>query len=255
MNLIDPDWILPAWPAPRSVHALITTRGGGVSSGRYAAADGAGGMNLGFGSQDSIAAVSENRARLRAVVPSEPRWLMQVHGAVVVDAQAVVDPMQADAAFTSEPGVVTAVLVADCLPVLLTDAEASCVGVAHAGWRGMAAGVIQNTAAAMRRRIGRADAELLAYLGPCIGPAHFEVGAEVLAAMGQRLPDAGAAFVPNGSGKFLADLAALARQALSQAGVEAVFGAADCTFSEPARFYSFRRDRVTGRHAALIWLS
>jgi len=255
VDLIDPDWILPAWPAPRSVHALITTRGGGVSGGRYAAVDGAGGMNLGFGSQDSIAAVSENRARLRAVVPSEPRWLMQVHGATVVDAQSIADPVQADAAYTTQPGVVAAVLIADCLPVLLADAQARCVGVAHAGWRGMAAGVIQNTAAAMRKRIGSADARLLAYLGPCIGPAHFEVGAEVLAAMEQRLPRAAAAFAPSAAGKYLADLGALARQALAQAGVEAVFGGADCTFSEPARFYSFRRDRVTGRHAALIWLS
>jgi hypothetical protein len=212
-------------------------------------------MNLGYGSQDSVAAITENRARLRAVLPAEPRWLAQVHGATVVDAASVGDPVHADAAWTVERGVVAAVLVADCMPVLLADSGARCVGVAHAGWRGLAAGVIQATVAAMRKRIGDPEAKLLAYLGPSIGPNYFEVGAEVLHAMQQRLPEASAAFVPAGSGKFLADLPALGRQALAKAGVDAVYGDRACTFREPARFYSFRRDRVTGRHAALIWLS
>jgi YfiH family protein len=212
-------------------------------------------MNLGFGSQDSIAAVSENRSRLRALLPAEPRWLVQVHGATVVDAAAVGDPVQADAAWAVAAGVVAAVMIADCMPVLLADTRARCVGIAHAGWRGLAAGVIQSTVAAMRKRIGEPNAKLIAYLGPCIGPMHFEVGPEVLVAMQQRLPDARAAFVAAGAGKFLADLPALGRQALAQAGVNEVYGDGACTFSDPARFYSFRRDRVTGRHAALIWLS
>jgi polyphenol oxidase len=128
------------------------------------------------------------------------------------------------------------------------------VGVAHAGWRGLAAGVIQNTVAQMRWRLGRADARLLAYLGPAIGPARFEVGPEVLAAMRERLPEAGLAFAPAAPGKLRADLFALARQALALAGVDEVYGGTECTASDPGRFYSFRRDRVTGRHAALIWI-
>jgi len=248
-----PQWIVPDWAAPRNVRTLITTRAGGVSGGPFAAGTG-GGMNIGLKSGDVIENVRSNRARLRAVLPNEPCWLQQVHGATVVRADAASAPATADAAISLQPGCVCAVSIADCLPVLFADRGGRAVGAAHAGWRGLAAGVIQNTAREMRAMLGDAGADLVAYLGPAIGPAHFEVGAEVLAAMGERLPQAGRAFAPMAQGKYLADLFALARQALEQAGIERIFGGGDCTFSDATRFYSYRRDRVTGRHAALIWL-
>jgi YfiH family protein len=251
---MDPAWIAPGWPAPRRVRALITTRTGGVSKGPWGGVPGGeGGLNLGFLSGDAPESVRENRARLRAALPAEPRWLRQVHGAAVVPADRVEAPEEADAAYTCTPGVVAVVMVADCMPVLLADARGRCVGVAHAGWRGVAAGVIQTTVLAMREAIGDPAAELIAYLGPAIGPAHFEVGPEVLEAMARALPRADECFFPRGE-KYMADLFALGRQALAQVEVSRVFGGADCTYSEPARFYSFRRDRVTGRHAALVWI-
>jgi YfiH family protein len=250
-----PDWITPDWPVRASVRALITTRGGGVSTGAFGTRDGAAsGFNLGLGVGDSEVAVLANRARLRAVLPSEPRWLQQVHGASVVDAAEVRVPPAADAAWADRPDVVAAVLVADCMPVLLADAAGRCVGVAHAGWRGLAAGVLQATVRAMRARLRDPAAELIAYLGPAIGPRHFEVGAEVLQAMQRTLPRAAEAFVGRAD-RYLADLFELGRQALAEAGIVQVYGGGDCTVSDPARFYSYRRDRVTGRHAALIWLA
>jgi YfiH family protein len=254
MTGIDDRWIRPQWPAHRRVHALITTRPGGVSRGPWGVPPkGEGGMNLGLLSGDDIAAVQANRARLRAILPAEPRWLKQVHGPVVVRADDITRPVEADASITTTPGVVVVVLVADCLPVLLADADGRCVGAAHAGWRGLAAGVIQATASAMRRELGDPQAELVAYLGPAIGPSRFEVGSDVLEVMAAALPDAAAAFRPL-EGKFLADLFALARQALAASGVANVHGGGDCTYGDPQRFYSFRRDRTTGRHAALVWL-
>jgi len=246
----------PEWPAPANVHALITTRAGGVSSGPYGAPPrGRDGMNIGLASGDDVDDVAANRALLRASLPAEPRWLNQVHGAVVIDAACVEasSATTADAAFTDAPNVVCAVSIADCMPVLLTDTSGHCVGVAHAGWRGVAAGVIQATVRAMRMRIGNADAEMIAYLGPAIGPLHFEVGADVLDAMRKQLPAAERAFKPHSAGKHRADLFELGRQALEQVGVSRVYGGADCTYSDPARFYSFRRDRVTDRHASVIW--
>jgi len=245
-------WIRPEWPAPEGVQALITTRAGGVSEGSWSAADGAGGLNLGEGS-DSAEAVAANRARLRAVLPAEPCWLRQVHGTVVVDAARAAPGTIADAAFATAPGVVCCVLVADCLPVLLADARGRGVAAAHAGWRGLAGGVIQETVAALRSALGDPAARLLAFLGPAIGPARFEVGPEVLDAMRQRLPDAQQAFMGHTAGKYRADLYALARQALGQVGVSEVHGGAFCTLGEPERFYSFRRGSPTGRQAALIW--
>jgi YfiH family protein len=250
----DPGWIRPDWPISGRVRALITTRAGGVSTGPWGVPpSGTGGMNLGVLSGDAPEAVRDNRARLRAALPSEPRWLKQVHGPTVVRAEDVDEPPEADASITSTPGVVAAVLVADCMPVLLADVEGRCVGVAHAGWRGVAGGVIQATVRAMRSALGDREAELVAYLGPAIGPAHFEVGAEVLDAIAGSLPGAASAFRPRGD-KYLADLFALGRLALSEVGVSRVQGGAECTFSAPDRFYSFRRDRVTGRHAALVWI-
>ena len=251
---VDAEWLRPDWPTGPRVRALITTRSGGVSRGPFGAPPAAaGGMNLGASTGDAAEAVRENRARLRAVLPAEPRWLKQVHGAAVVCADAVVEPVEADGSFSVHSGVVCAVLVADCMPVLLADGRGRAVGVAHAGWRGLAAGVIQQTATALRAALGDPQAELLAYLGPAIGPTRFEVGPEVLDAMARTLPDAVAAFRPYGE-KLLADIFALGRQALDQVGVSRVHGGTDCTYSDPARFYSFRRDRITGRHAALAWI-
>jgi polyphenol oxidase len=251
---VSVQWIQPDWPAPANVRALITTREGGVSRGPYGVPpEGTGGMNIGLGCGDDVADVTANRALLRASLPADPHWLHQVHGAAVVDTARVKHGAMADASFTDQANVVCVVSIADCMPVLLTDASGRSVGVAHAGWRGLAAGVIQATAQAIRASLNDFDAELLAYLGPAIGPSHFEVGAEVLAAMQVRLPDASSAFTERPNGKYLGDLFALGRQALDQARVTRIYGRNDCTFSDPRRFYSFRRDGVTGRHAALIW--
>ncbi len=190
--------IVPDWPAPARVRALITTRAGGVSTGPYAGPEGSGGMNVGRGSGDDRASVDENRMRLRALLPADPAWLKQVHGATVVDAAeaaAVPGGAEADAAITDRAQVVAAVMVADCMPVLLADAQGRCVAAVHAGWRGLAAGVIQRAVRALRERLGEPDAQVLAYLGPAIGPDHFEVGTDVLEAMSAGLNGAAAAFV------------------------------------------------------------
>ena len=247
------DWIRPDWPVAPGVQAIITTRAGGSSTGAYGAPN-CDGMNLGLGSGDDISIVAANRARLRELLPSEPRWLRQVHGARVVDAATVDGIVEADAALTDQPGTVAVVMVADCMPVLLADERGRCVGVAHAGWRGLAAGILQATVLAMRERLREPDARLIAYLGPAIGPDHFEVGGDVLQAMTAGLQGAAAAFVPSGAGKYRADLFALGRMALAAAGVDAVVGGGVCTYCDPDRFYSHRRDRVTGRHAALVWI-
>jgi len=256
MSAADPDWIRPDWTVSRRVRALITTRAGGVSTGPWGVPpSGTGGMNLGWLTGDAADAVRDNRARLRAALPSEPRWLRQVHGPAVVRADEVDAPPEADASYTVTTGVVAAVMVADCMPVLLADVDGRCVGVAHAGWRGVASGVIQATVRAMRAALGERDAELVAYLGPAIGAAHFEVGPEVLEALAGTLPRAAEAFRPRGdSDRYLADLVALGRQALRDVGVTRVHGGTDCTYSTAERFYSYRRDRVTGRHAALVWI-
>lgn len=240
--------IVPQWAVPKRVHALITTRGGGVSSGPYAS------FNMGAGSGDDIAAVKENRARLRSQLPADPVWLKQVHGIAVADADALAgraDEIEADAAVARRSGTVCAVMIADCLPVLLADAEGAVVGAVHAGWRGLAAGVIENTVAAMKV----APSKIFAYLGPCISGAVYEVGADVREAMLARDAAADAAFVPKSRGKWLADLPLLARQRLLRAGLDAgsIFSSGLCTLSDSQRFYSYRRDGPSGRMAALIW--
>lgn len=245
------DWVVPEWPAPGNIGGFITARSGGESGGPFGAPSG-GGMNLGLKSGDDVAVVLRNRARLRALLPAEPVWLLQEHGARVAEAEG--GTATADASTAVTPHVVCAVSIADCLPVLLCDAAGRAVGAAHAGWRGLAAGVLQNAVQALRQRLGDRQARVLAYLGPAIGPQRFEVGDDVLQAMRASLPQADRAFTPlPAEGKYLADLFALARQALAQVGVEDTYGGALCTASDPARFYSFRRDRVTGRHVAVIW--
>jgi polyphenol oxidase len=241
------DWIVPDWPASPSVRAVVTTRRGGVSAGALAT------MNLGNGVGDSDEAVAENRRRLRAFLPAAPRWLHQVHGTAVVVHRVPHDGVAAvaDAAVTREPDVVCAVLTADCLPVLLADRRSPVVGVAHAGWRGLAAGVVERTVAAMKN-LGADD--LVAWLGPAIGPAAFEVGADVLEAFRAAHRDADTHFASGAPGKWYADLYGIARQQLADCGIGTVGGGGFCTKTDATRFYSWRRERNGGRMAALVWL-
>lgn len=241
IGLIRPDW-------PARVGALVTTREGGASSGAFAS------LNFGLRSGDDEAAVRENRRRLESVLPSPPLWLRQVHGTRVADAdaaQAAGAEPEADAAVARRPGTVCAVLAADCMPVLLADEAASVVGIAHAGWRGLCAGVLEATLEAMRVEPGA----LMAWLGPAIGPRVYEVGDEVREAFIARDSAAGAAFRAVRRGHWLLDLYLVARQRLAARGVTRVYGGGQCTFSDPARFFSYRRDGATGRMAALIWLA
>lgn len=238
-----PDWIVPDWPAPSCVKALITTRNGGASSGAYRS------FNLGQRVGDDAASVASNRALLCQFLPQEPKWLTQVHGATVVEADSIDSAPEADASIARRAGTVCAITIADCLPVLIADRAGTLVAAAHGGWRGIARGVIEQTV----RRTHAAPADLLAYLGPAIGPQAFEVGADVRDAFLERDRETAAAFVPLRPGKWLADIYALARHALARAGVTRVYGGGFCTVSDAERFYSYRRDRTTGRMAALIW--
>ncbi len=240
------DWIEPDWPAPRNVRALVTTRSGGRSVGPWAS------MNLAIHVGDDEEAVRDNRRRLRTRVPSEPAWLDQVHGCAVVDAARVGAPVRADASFASRADVVCAVLTADCLPVLLCSRSGTTVAAVHAGWRGLAAGVIESTLAAM----AEPPEGLMAWLGPAIGPDAFEVGAEVRECFCDLdARDARAFRAGMRPGKWQADLYRLARGRLERSGVAAVHGGGLCTHSDGGRFYSYRRDGVTGRFASLVWLS
>ena len=258
-------WLLADWPAPARVRTLLTTRTGGVSVAPYAS------LNLGDHVGDDPRAVAENRQRLAARLPASPCWLQQVHGTTVVDLAAVGsdEVAVADAAFSRLPGAVCAVMTADCLPVLFCDRSGSVVAAAHAGWRGLQAGILERTVAAM----GVPGERLLAYLGPAIGARAFEVGDDVRSAFVGDHDDAAAAFIPapkalqpevealegqlarSLSGGWLADICLLARHSLRRAGVDAVYGGGYCTLHETKRFFSYRRDRVTGRMASLIWLS
>ena len=237
-------FILPDWPAPPGVRALATTRCGGVSRAPWHS------FNLGAHVGDDPQAVAANRALLRRELPAEPVWLAQVHGTQCVDAAATAPGAQADASFTRQPGVVCAVLTADCLPVLLCDEQATVVGIAHAGWRGLAAGVIEATVAAM----AEPGMRLMAWLGPAIGPRAFEVGGEVRDLFVARDPQAASAFSAAANGKWLCDIYRLVRQRLYALGIEQVSGAGCCTAGDAERFFSYRRDGVTGRMASLIWL-
>jgi YfiH family protein len=256
--LPDSFLVRPDWPdLPAGVRALASTRRGGVSTGPYDDGAGGGGMNLGLHVGDDGAAVQANRARLLSLLPGHPAWIAQVHGADVVDAGSVREggPVHTgDASIARAPGTVSAILTADCLPVLFAGLDGKVVGAAHAGWRGLAGGVLGATLAAMR---AAGAGEITAWLGPAIGPDAFEVGADVRAAFEAALPgEAGAAFrpYPGREGKYLADIYLLARRMLAHDGVARVHGGDRCTFSETTAFYSYRRDGVTGRQASLIWL-
>jgi YfiH family protein len=246
------DWIVPDWPVTPDIRAFVTTRRGGTSTGTCAT------MNLGRSGDDEAAALAANRCRLDAFLPAAPVWLDQVHGTAVAVLDRAPSPGApapiADAAVTRERGIVCAVLVADCLPVLFADVGGTAVGVAHAGWRGLAAGVLEATVAAMGD-LGTPAGDLVAWLGPGIGPDAFEVGDEVRAAFCDREPEAAMCFEPHRDGKWLANLCGLARRRLAAAGVPRVSGGGYCTYRDPARFFSYRRERSSGRMAALVWLA
>ena len=253
-----PATLRPDWIAPARVQAFVTLRHGGVSRGAWGLPGGEpGGWNLGAHCGDDPRDVARNRALLRSLLPAEPVWLDQVHGIDVFDADGTVPRVVlpvADAAVTMRQGCVLAVMTADCLPVMLTNRSGTVAGVAHAGWRGLCAGVLESTVAALARKTS--DHEWLAWLGPAIGPRRFEVGDEVRQAFVDHEPLAAAGFTATGRpGKWLGDLPALARQRLARAGVASIFGGHLCTVEDPDRFDSFRRDRGTGRMVSLIWLA
>lgn len=256
------DWLVPDWPAPPQVRAVCSTRAGGVSQGAYGA------LNLGDHVGDLPAAVAENRSRLARAIAARPVFLSQVHG---VHTQRLVpgsvDGAVADACITTERGLACTIMVADCLPVLLTDRRGRQVAAAHAGWRGLAGqqgqGVLERVVEAFNPlslvQTGDDASELIAWLGPCIGPQAFEVGDEVREAFVQHHAAAADCFTARGPGKWLADLSGLARQRLAACGVRHIFGndgsTTWCTVSHPSRFFSHRRDRISGRLAACIWLT
>jgi YfiH family protein len=249
-TLRDTDLLFPDWPAPGSVKAFVTTRSGGVSQGPWAS------LNLGRHVGDDPAAVVENRRRLRERLPAAPIWPSLVHGNRVVSAEAWLGSgtsPEADGVVSRRAGLPCLVTAADCLPVFFCDRRGSVVGAAHAGWRGLARGILEKTVEAMNVP----PDEILCWLGPAIGPDAFEVGPEVREAFIAIDEDAAIAFVAGGDiapGKFRADIFQLARQRLRRAGVTAISGGQHCTVSDQTRFFSYRRDGVTGRMAAVIWL-
>lgn len=237
------DWFVPEWPAPPGVRACVTARQGGISRAPFDS------FNLGDHVGDEPSAVAWNRQHLQNVLGCQPVWLEQVHSSVAVQA-APESRVTADASWSETPGLACAVLTADCLPVLFCDRAATRVAAAHAGWRGLAGGVIEATLGVLAVP---AD-EVLVWLGPAIGPAAFEVGPEVRDAFVAQHSSAAGAFVASrNDGRFMADIYQLARIRLAAAGVDAVYGGGLCTFSDP-RFYSYRRAARTGRFASLIWL-
>ena len=241
-------WIAPNWPAPPGVRAVTTTRSGGESRSAYAS------LNLGAGTGDAPAAVARNRARLRSLLgfEHEPCWLEQVHGSIVVRAQRYDAAPRADASVGESGSPPCAVLTADCLPVVLCDTSATRIGIAHAGWRGLANGVIARCVDFMDRP-GR---ELLAWLGPAIGRESYEVGPEVRDACLATAPGARPAFIPSPArtGRWLADLYAIASCQLESLGVRRIYGGGFCTYRDRSRFFSYRRDGPTGRFATLAWI-
>jgi polyphenol oxidase len=247
------DWLVPGWNAP-GIGALMTTRRGGVSQGAFQS------LNLRDGLGDDPQAVRENKASLQRAIGAQPVFLNQVHGVEVVrlfesDMAPDAPVHTADASVTSEAGVACTVQVADCLPVLFAAPNARAVGAAHAGWRGLAAGVLEATLDSVCQLADCAPSQVQVWLGACIGPRRFEVGADVLEAFGASTTAAdNTLFVRHAPGKWLANLPQLARERLRTAGVQALSGGAWCTVEDASRFFSFRRDRITGRMAAAVWI-
>ena len=246
---LPPQWIVPQWPVPGHVRALTTTRAGGSSDGSYSS------FNIGIAVGDDPAAVAANRALLRSLLPAEPSWLTQVHGTRVAQVGEAGDdrggPVEADASVTRAAGVVLAIQSADCMPVLLADRQGRVIAAAHAGWRGLCDGVIENAVRSMDVPGG----SIVAWLGPAIGPVSYEVGEDVYRAFVDQDESAETAFIARlAPGKYLMDLYALARQRLARLGVADVHGGSYCTLRESERFFSFRREGQTGRMATLLWL-
>lgn len=239
-----PEWFVPNWPAPPNVLSLQTTRQGGVSQGPFSS------LNLGVHVGDDPAHVAANRQLLQKKIKGTPFWLQQVHGIAVLDAETALCGAEADAAVARIANRVCVVMTADCLPVLLCDRAGTVVAAAHAGWRSLAAGILERTV----KKMGCPADQLMAWLGPAIGPQAFEVGDEVRAAFIQHEAAAAEAFAAGAKGKWLADIFLLARQRLSLAGVPDVYGGGLCTFNDTERFFSYRRDGITGRMGSLIWL-
>ncbi len=246
------DFIIPDWPAPANVHSLQTTRNGGVSTRLFAS------LNLGNHVQDDPLHVAHNRQLLSQFVPSEPVWLNQVHGVEVVDA-AIADCIpSADASFTTRHNTVCVTMTADCLPILLCDTAGTVVASIHAGWRSLCDGVIEATIAKILTSTTVKAVDLMAWLGPAIGPTAFEVGSEVRAQFIAKDAQAESAFQPKGNEKWLGNIYSVATQRLNNLGVNQIYGGQQeqfCTVSDSARFFSFRRDNVTGRMATMIWLT
>jgi polyphenol oxidase len=236
-------WLKPAWPAPVNVHAATTLRTGGVSQGDFAS------FNLAMHVGDDPAAVTQNRRLLRdhLDLPAEPVWLNQIHSNIAVEAVAGMPLTQADASYTAQPGVVCVVMTADCLPLLVCSQDGKEIAAIHAGWRGLLDGVIDNTVAAFREQA------LMVWLGPAIGPEQFEVGEEVRAAFVARSSDYASGFKPINQHKWLANIYRLARINLAKLNISEVYGGGFCSVTDRERFFSFRRDKNTGRMATLIW--
>ena len=238
------NWLTPDWPAPASVKACVTTREGGVSEAPFDS------LNLGDHVDDRPEAVAENRRRLTDHFSIQPAWLQQVHGITVAHADAGI-VATADASWTATPGIACAAMTADCLPALFCNRAGTRVAAAHAGWRGLAAGVLEATLDSLDIPAN----DVLVWLGPAIGPKAFEVGPEVREVFISQLPEAANAFVPSANaGKFMADIYMLARLRLAARGVTAVYGGGFCTVTDP-RFFSYRRASRTGRFASLVWLT
>ncbi len=252
----------PDWPAPANVHAFTTTRKGGFSQAPYDQ------FNLGAFAGEDLQIVQQNRALLNALLPQVPFWIKQVHGTDVVVAHGVHEGIgdsiiEADGSVTTAPQTVLSILAADCMPVLFTNRSGTAVAAAHAGWRGLCAGVLENTVAKLLKESSSAASDVLAWIGPSISVVHYEVGAEVRASFIEsaaqfdyRLDDA--CFIPNrasGPDKYRADLPRIAKSRLQALGIGAVYGGDLCTFSNPERFYSYRRATPTGRFASLIWFN
>lgn len=246
MNINQLELITPQWPAPPQVKAYTTTRQGKYSTPPYH------GFNLADHVGDNPQTVNANRAllRKRLNLPTEPRWLRQIHGTTTIAVETNLVNCQADAAYATTAGQVCVILTADCLPVFFCDRAGTRVALAHAGWRGCAAGVLETTI----QRLQVSPSNLLVWLGPAIGPQVFEVGEEVRTAFIDYLPAAATAFIPTRPGHWLANLYLLARQRLEQQGVTAIYGGDFCTYQQTELFYSHRRAKITGRMASLIWL-
>jgi purine-nucleoside/S-methyl-5'-thioadenosine phosphorylase / adenosine deaminase len=241
------DLIIPDWPAPNNIKAISTTRHGGVSQYPYTQ------LNLGTHVGDDPHLVSQNRAHITQSLnlPEEPRWLEQVHGTTIIESQHWQQDIKVDAIFSQQTGHVCAVMTADCLPILLCNQQGDTIAAIHAGWRGLAAGIIEKTI----QKFSCEPQEIIAWLGPAIGPSQFEVGLEVYELFVANAPVACEAFKINGPHHYLADIYLLARQRLEKNNVQKVFGGDFCTVSDEERFFSYRRDGITGRMASMIWIT